>query len=154
MSSNGYFVGIATIAITLLFIYKRMKSKLLYPIANPKITSAFGSRKHPVTGVVSFHNGIDLAAAVGTAVAAPADGLVHSIYSNTEGGNQMTIKHDNGFTTGYAHLSRYAVKAGDRVKSSQLVAYTGNTGQTTGPHLHFTLKDESGNLLDPVKYLS
>ncbi len=133
---------------------RRASKVLLYPVANPRITSGYGTRKHPVTGATSFHNGIDLAGPIGQVIAAPADGVVLTQYSNAAGGIQMTVKHDNGFTTGYAHLSKYAVKTGERVSRSQVIAYIGNTGQSTGPHLHFTVRDESGNLIDPATVLS
>ena len=131
----------------------RAGKKMLYPLAVNVITSPFGNRKHPITGLMTFHNGIDLAAKIGTVVACPADGIVTAVTYNSTGGNQLSIKHDNGFTTGYLHLSRYAVKLNDRVKQSQIIAYTGATGNVTGPHLHLILKDASGKYLNPADYL-
>lgn len=132
----------------------RAKRKvLLYPVANPNITSPFGQRKHPITGKQSFHNGIDLAGKVGQAIAAPADGVVKASFTNDAGGLQLIVSHDNGFTTGYAHLSKVLVAVGQRVTQSQVIAQMGNTGESTGPHLHFTVRNSSGNLVNPVDYL-
>jgi murein DD-endopeptidase MepM/ murein hydrolase activator NlpD len=132
----------------------RAKRKVLrYPVANPNITSPFGDRIHPITKVKTFHNGIDLSGKIGQVIAAPADGEVKTVYTNDAGGLQMTVKHDNGFTTGYAHLSKVQAAVGQRVTQSQVIALMGNSGQSTGPHLHFTVRDESGNLVNPVDYL-
>ena len=79
------------------------------------------------------------------------DGTVENVYSNALGGNQLTIKHSNGFTTGYAHLTKALVKKGDKIKKGQELALSGNTGRSTGPHVHFTMKDAKGNYLDPAK---
>lgn len=144
-------LGFGTLAAVLA---SRAKRKVLrYPVANPNITSPFGDRIHPITKVKTFHNGIDLSGKIGQVIAAPADGEVRTVYTNDAGGLQMTIKHDNGFTTGYAHLSKVQVAVGQRVTQSQVIALMGNSGQSTGPHLHFTVRDESGNLVNPVDYL-
>lgn len=126
---------------------------LRYPVNNPRITSGYGMRKHPVTGLQAFHNGIDLAGTIGQVIAAPADGIVTNVSTSATGGNQLIIKHDNGFTTGYAHLQRSAVAVGQRVTTAQVIAYIGNTGASTGPHLHFTVRDASGQYVNPVDYL-
>lgn len=128
-------------------------SKMLYPLYS-KITSPFGYRINPVTGQKQFHNGIDLSAAVATKIKSPGDGIVSNYYSNDVGGNQLIIKHDNGFTTGYAHLNKSFVSMGERVNQGQFIAESGNTGKVTGPHLHLTLRDKDGNLLDPEKFFS
>lgn len=125
---------------------------LIYPV-NGKITSKFGSRTHPVTGTHSYHNGIDIAVPIGTSVIAPASGKVKSVYSNSAGGNQLIIKHDNGYQSGFAHLASAQVKVGDRVQQGQTVALSGNTGASTGPHLHYTLRKD-GELVDPSKHLT
>jgi len=136
-------------------VVSRAKRKvLLYPVANPKVTSQFGNRIHPITKVQSFHNGIDLAGKEGTVIACPADGVVTGVNTTTAGGNQLFIRHDNGFTTGYAHLQKALVSVNQRVITSQVIALMGNTGQSTGPHLHLTVRNESGNYVNPVDYLS
>jgi murein DD-endopeptidase MepM/ murein hydrolase activator NlpD len=122
----------------------------LHPVA-AKISSPFGYRTHPVTKVQQFHNGVDLPVPVNTQIKSPMGGMVAEVYSNAAGGNQLVIKHDNGFTTGYAHLTKALVKKGDKIKQGDIIAMSGNTGKTTGPHLHFTLKDKSGNWVDPAK---
>lgn len=122
----------------------------IMPVA-AKVSSPFGYRTHPITKVQQFHNGIDLPVPVKTKVKSPMPGVVASVYSNTAGGNQLTIKHDNGFTTGYAHLTEALVKKGDRIKQGDIIALSGNTGKSTGPHVHLTLKDKAGNWLDAAK---
>lgn len=162
MKGNGTILLIGGSAALLLYFLSRDNTgtalppmpviKLLYRPVPGKITQAFGPRKHPVTGEPDNHNGIDLAAPIGTPVLAPAAGRVKSIYSNTAGGKQLIVEH-NGFTTGYAHLSAYSVTVGQTVAAGQVIAKSGNTGNTTGPHLHFTLRDGKGLLTDPAKYL-
>lgn len=119
-----------------------------------KITSGFGYRTDPKTGKAgAFHNGIDLAVPVGTAIKAPMDGVVSLVNSGGDGGNQIVIRHTNGYFTGYAHLSKQLVKKGDQVKKGEVIGLSGNTGKSTGPHLHFTMTDRSGAKVDPRKYM-
>lgn len=130
--------------------------KMPWPV-NGRISSKFGYRIHPVTGQTQvLHNGTDLAVPVGTPVIAPANGVVDAIWNNSGGGIQLRILHnDNKFITGYAHLSQYAsgIYKGAKVKKGQVVALTGNTGSSTGPHLHLTLKDQkTKNYYDPEKH--
>lgn len=116
----------------------------LWPVPGyHQVTSKFGPRTAPTAGASSIHNGIDIAAPIGTPVVAPWDGIVAKVYSNAAGGNQLIIDHDNGYRTGYAHLSRALVQVGDRVTRGQQVAEVGNTGHSTGPHLHFTVRPPS-----------
>ncbi len=124
----------------------------LKPLA-AKISSPFGYRTNPVTKEKQFHNGIDLPVPVGTSVKSPMDGVVENVYFNSLGGNQLIVKHSNGFSTGYAHLTKALVKKGDKIKKGQSLALSGNTGRSTGPHVHFTMKDAKGNYLDPAKVL-
>ncbi|GAB4044623.1 M23 family metallopeptidase [Spirosoma litoris] len=148
----GVLVLVAGAAV---LIRQKLRAVLVWPLAGTvRITSAFGNRVAPTAGASTDHTGIDLAAPVGTPVKCPADGAVTNVYTTGSGGNQLTILHDNGLTTGYAHLSRYGVKSGDRVLTGQIIAYTGNTGTTTGPHLHFSVKDKLGQFVDPLNYLS
>lgn len=117
-----------------------------------KITSKFGYRTDPKTGKQNaFHNGIDLAVPMGTQIKSPMPGIVDAITSGGDGGNQVIIKHENGYKTGYAHLSKQLVKKGDKVKQGDVIGLSGNTGKSTGPHLHFTLTDPSGAKVDPQK---
>ena len=110
-------------------------------------------RKHPVTKDESFHNGVDIAAAMYTQVLSPKAGTVVNIFENATGGKQLIIEHENGMRTGYAHLSSYKVVRGQAVKAGQVIALTGNTGQSTGPHLHLTVT-VGGKKVDPEKYFS
>jgi murein DD-endopeptidase len=79
------------------------------------------------------------------------DGIVELLNSGGPGGNEVIIKHSNGYKTGYAHLTRALVKKGDHIKQGHVIALSGNTGKSTGAHLHFTLTDPSGAKVDPQK---
>lgn len=142
------FIVASVIAYRLIF---KISSVMKYPVAG-RITSKFGNRIHPITGATSFHNGIDIAAPIGTPVHSPYSGVVKSVYSNNTGGIQMIVDHDNGFRTGYAHLSETIARPGQRVKQGEIIAKTGNTGASTGPHLHLTLR-KNGTLVNPEEYL-
>jgi murein DD-endopeptidase MepM/ murein hydrolase activator NlpD len=139
--------GIALLALLLEQGIKRYVSPVI-----GKIASNFGERINPVTGVKEFHNGVDIAVPSGTQVRAPSGGKVISVYTSAEGGNQLVITHTDGYTTGYAHLSKSIVKAGDKVNKGQIVAYSGQTGQATGPHLHLSLRNKSGTYINPLNY--
>jgi murein DD-endopeptidase MepM/ murein hydrolase activator NlpD len=154
MTQKQYLIIGASIAASGLAVYFLLQArKMLMPV-DGSITSPFGLRKNPISGDPEFHNGIDIQAAEGTPIVAPAAGLVINVFSNDKGGNQMLIKHDNGYTTGYAHLSAYEVKQGDRVSKGQLIALVGTTGNSTGAHLHLTLKDKNGVTIDPQNYFA
>lgn len=114
--------------------------------AKARISSPFGPRWG------SMHNGIDIAVVTGTPVRAAADGRV--VYSGTNGGYgiMVILDHGNGVETRYAHHSRNAVSVGQSVKRGDIVAYSGNTGVSTGPHLHFEIRYNK-NPVDPLKYL-
>lgn len=106
-----------------------------------RISSNFGFRRHPIAGYRKMHQGIDFAAGTGTPVVAPADGVVVEARRWGGYGNWLRIRHSNGLETGYGHLSRYAsgMRAGQRVRQGQVVAYVGSTGASTGPHLHYEI---------------
>ena len=101
------------------------------------ITDGFGPRLDPFTRRPAFHEGLDISVAVGTVVAAPANGVV--VFADRESGygKVLRINHGYGFTTLYAHLDRFLVKEGDRVTRGQQIARVGMTGRTNGPHLHY-----------------
>jgi len=126
-------------------------SDYMLPVQNFKITSGYGSRNAPLKGASTNHNGLDLGVAINSDVFAPMNGVVKSIYSNGLGGNQLVIEHEDGSRTGYAHLNGYKVKVGDNVSKGQVIALSGNTGNSTGPHLHFTYRNPSGDLVDPSR---
>lgn len=132
---------------------KEKAESWLRPVA-AKITSGFGYRTDPKTGKPKeFHNGIDLAVPVGTQIKSPMPGVVFALNSGGDGGNEIIIKHDNGYKTGYAHLSKQLVKKGDKIKQGDVIGLSGNTGKSTGPHLHLTLTDPSGAKVDPQKMI-
>jgi len=105
-----------------------------------RISSNFNlSRRHPITGRVAPHHGTDFATPTGTTVVSPADGRVVRRGWHPFGGNYMVIDHGQGYTTRYLHLHRFLVSRGTSVKRGQRIAQTGNTGRSTGPHLHYEL---------------
>ncbi len=111
-------------------------------------------RTPPVTGAKTFHLGLDLTASVGTPVYAAADGVIEQRRSSPKGyGNVIRIRHAFGFTTLYGHLSKFNVTAGQFVKKGQIIAWSGNTGLSTGPHLHYEVRflDKA---LDPRRFIA
>ena len=117
-----------------------------------RLTSPFGDRTHPVTKKIEFHSGIDLANNTGTYIYASATGIVLFSEINGTYGKMILISHGNGYSTVYAHLSKQLVKAGDQVKKGDLIGKMGSTGRSTGPHLHFEIR-ENGTPIDPQKIL-
>lgn len=103
-----------------------------------RLSSHFNPRRlHPVTGRVSPHKGTDFAMPIGTAVQSPADGRVEKVGNHPAAGRYIVIRHDNGYKTRYLHLSRPLVSNGQRVTMGERIALSGNTGRSTGPHLHY-----------------
>jgi murein DD-endopeptidase MepM/ murein hydrolase activator NlpD len=123
------------------------------PIMAGYYSSNFGYRIDPITGRSAFHTGVDLIAPPGTPVMAAAGGVVSQVGYLAEYGNIVDVDHDNGLTTRYAHLSKSLVKVGDIVLKSQKIALVGQTGRTTGPHLHFEVR-EKGIPLNPNKFFA
>jgi murein DD-endopeptidase MepM/ murein hydrolase activator NlpD len=125
--------------------------RFIWPCLGP-ISSPFGPRIHPVYGGPDFHTGIDIAIPVGTPVYAAAPGRV--IETGTRGGYGLlvVIDHGDGYSTYYAHLSRFLVSEGQFVEAGQAVALSGNTGLSTGPHLHFEIR-RYGEPLNPSLFL-
>ncbi len=117
------------------------------------VTSPFGPRISPFSGLHSFHEGIDIAAEVGTPVVAPADGVVVKAEFSPGYGNMVEISHGYGIKTVFAHNSRLNVKAGQQVKRGDVISYIGDTGASTGPHLHYEVR-LNGLPVNPVKYLN
>ena len=128
----------------------------IFPLKDPErysYSSEFGGRKDPFTGEYSYHSGLDIACPLGTTVVAADSGIVvESVDSNGSAGYHITILHDNGLSTTYMHLSKRLVEVGERVYAGQEIALSGSTGRSTGPHLHFTVLDEDGKLVNPRKY--
>ncbi len=123
------------------------------PVKAGYYSSNYGYRLDPITGRSAFHTGVDIIAALGTPVMAAAGGVVSTVQYLSEYGNVVDVDHDNGLTSRYAHLSKSLVKVGDVVMKGQLIAQVGNTGRTTGPHLHFEVR-EKGIPLNPNKFLA
>jgi len=100
-----------------------------------------------------YHFGIDFAIKQGTPVKATADGVVTIAENNDNLGYYIMIKHGNGYSTMYAHNSRLTVQKGEQVHKGDLIAYSGNMGVSSGPHLHYAVFDENGNPVDPLPFL-
>jgi murein DD-endopeptidase MepM/ murein hydrolase activator NlpD len=123
------------------------------PVTAGYYSSNFGYRIDPFSGRSAFHAGIDFIAEPGTAVFAAAGGKVVSAGYHGDYGNVVDVDHDNGLSTRYAHLSNVAVKEGDVVLKGQRVGSVGSTGRSTGPHLHFEVR-ENGVPLNPTRFLA
>jgi murein DD-endopeptidase MepM/ murein hydrolase activator NlpD len=132
----------------------RSNGFLDFPVSG-SVTSPFGWRTHPIYGYRSLHDGIDFGASCGTPIRAVADGTVLEEYFQTAWGNRIIIDHGFHHGVGLAtisnHLSSYAVSAGSRVSRGQVVGYVGNTGWSTGCHLHFTVL-QNGAAVDPTNW--
>jgi murein DD-endopeptidase MepM/ murein hydrolase activator NlpD len=113
------------------------------PLRVMRKTSGFGERTDPFTGKQSFHTGVDLGCPVNTPVYAARDGVVRFAGYDGDFGNLVIIAHAHGYCSYYGHLSRILVKPGKRVTIKSCLALSGNTGRTTGPHLHFEIRKES-----------
>lgn len=101
------------------------------------LSSGFGNRISPFTGLKEFHRGIDIATRSGAPIIAPADGIVSQICWDRGYGKTLVVKHGYGLVTKYAHLKKALVKKGHKVKRGEKIALVGNTGRSTGPHLHY-----------------
>jgi murein DD-endopeptidase MepM/ murein hydrolase activator NlpD len=115
------------------------KALLRTPINGARISSGFGMRRHPVLGYSRMHKGVDFAAPRGTPVYAAGDGTIDMIGRRGGYGNYVRIRHNPEYSTAYAHLYKFAngMKRGRHVKQGQVIAYSGSTGVSTGPHLHY-----------------
>ncbi len=122
------------------------------PVEGP-IGSGFGVRPDPITGRAALHSGLDFPADVGTSIVAAAGGMVQLAEWHPQYGQMLEIDHGKGLVTRYAHVSKLLVHAGDLVKPGQRVAEVGNTGRSTGAHLHFEVLVD-GSPQDPTRFLS
>ena len=137
------------------------KSILKTPLDGARLSSNFGMRKHPISGFNKMHKGIDFAAPIGTPIYAGGNGIVEYVGTNGGYGKYIRIRHNNEYKTAYAHLNSYkkGISKGVRVNQGEVIGYVGNTGRSTGPHLHYeiiyqnkqinplTLKLPSGKIL-------
>ncbi|QNL45702.1 M23 family metallopeptidase [Oscillibacter hominis] len=117
------------------------------------LSSSFGYREHPIEGEERFHYGVDLAADTGTAVGCFADGTVTAVGESSSLGKYVTVAHENGYSTLYAHCSKTVVNSGASVTRGEKIAEVGETGMATGPHLHFELHNGS-EYLNPIYYVT
>ena len=132
-------------------LQRAMGELFIYPIKG-RLTSPFGYRKDPFTGRKSFHSGIDLAAPTGTPIKVVLDGTVSEISSSRIFGNYMIVTHSNGYQTLYGHLSKFKARRGQKVVQGEIIAFVGNTGMSTGPHVHLSIY-KHGKLIDPLSVL-
>jgi len=116
------------------------------------VTSGFGFRTNPFTGLNQMHEGIDISNRAGTVIIAPADGFVSDIGSDVAHGRLLVISHGFGMTTRYSHLNKVLVKVGQKVRRGDRVAEVGTSGKTTGPHLHYEVRLH-GIPVNPIRYI-
>jgi len=144
-------------------VYKMAKNKAkmlasipaIQPVANKdlkRIASGFGYRIHPIYKTLRMHTGIDFSAPIGTPIYATGDGVVEHLKNKMTGyGKVMMINHGFGYESLYAHMSKIFVKPGEKVKRGQIIGYVGNTGRSTGPHLHYEIR-KNGKPVNPVHF--
>ncbi len=127
----------------------------ILPISNKDLTrtaSGFGLRIHPIYKIIKFHAGMDFTAPSGTDIYATGDGTIASVISSRRGlGNHIIINHGFGYSSVYAHLDRFNVRAGQKVKRGDVIGFVGSTGTSVAPHLHYEIKLNGVNV-DPVNY--
>lgn len=119
------------------------------PVSGGRISSHYGWRRHPITQQYRMHTGIDYAVPIGTPVVAAQHGKVVFVGRQGGYGNLVVIKHNDTYRTVYAHLDRFKVNNGDWVEQGQVIALSGNTGLSTGPHLHYEIR-KNGLSLNPL----
>ena len=117
------------------------------------VTDGFGYRDHPIDGDMRFHYGVDMEANSGDVICSFADGTVTAVGESSDLGKYITVLHGNGYTTLYAHCSRITASSAQQVKAGDPIAEVGDTGRTTGPHLHFEMHRDT-TYLNPVYYVS
>ena len=126
----------------------------ILPISSTKIKRIghFGMRRHPIYGIWKLHEGTDFTAKKGTQIHATGDGIVEGVKTSKRGyGNQILINHGFGYKTRYAHLSKFLVKEGQKIKRGDVIGLVGNTGLSTGPHLHYEVR-KNGQAIDPINF--
>jgi murein DD-endopeptidase MepM/ murein hydrolase activator NlpD len=124
----------------------------LYPVDVPYRSSSYGWRHDPILGIRAFHSGLDFSAAQGEPIRATADGRVKTVGRGPDYGKFVVIDHGDRLETRYAHASKILVNEGDLVQREDVIALVGNTGRSTGPHLHYEIRYNNRSL-DPRQYL-
>jgi murein DD-endopeptidase MepM/ murein hydrolase activator NlpD len=120
----------------------------LAPLSRAYMTSAFGNRLHPILGTWRAHSGVDLAAPLGSPIAATSNGRVNRAGWNGGYGLYIAVDHPGGVETRYGHMSRLNVVEGQTVRRGDIIGFVGSTGQSTGPHLHYEVR-LNGRAVDP-----
>ena len=140
-------------------LHKFLESRKMLLASTPSIwpvkgwmSSRFGYRTSPFTGEREFHRGIDISTRINAPITSPGDGIVSGISWDHGYGKIMTIKHGNGLVTRYAHLTKALVKKGQYVKRGDTIALVGNTGRSTGPHLHYEVH-LNRVAVNPLRYI-
>ena len=134
--------------------YDYVGGEMAWPVpGHTIITSKFGMRTHPITGVYKLHTGVDISASIGDTFIAANDGVVAKAEYNTAYGNMVLINHGGGVSTLYAHGSEIMVEVGQEVKRGDEVLKVGSTGYSTGPHAHFEVRI-NGQYVDPMPYIT
>ena len=149
-----------TLAATAAGVFPNTADSVIYPLGitcrvpveGAVLTSRFGGRLHPITGEGRFHKGIDLAAEKGSPIRSLAAGIVRTAETSDSYGNYLIVSHSDGACALYAHCDNLLVAAGEHVEGGQQIATVGETGNTTGAHLHLELW-RAGKLLNPEDYL-
>ena len=141
-------------AATLNIGYDYVGGEMAWPVpGHTRITSNYGMRTHPITGVYKLHTGVDISASIGDSFIAANDGVVAKAEYNTAYGNMVLINHGGGVSTLYAHGSQIMVQVGQEVKRGDEVLKVGNTGYSTGPHAHFEVR-VNGQYVNPMPYIT
>ncbi|MFT5701554.1 MAG: murein DD-endopeptidase MepM/ murein hydrolase activator NlpD [Desulforhopalus sp.] len=134
---------------------KYLKTIRLLPLGTPvkgPITSRYGKRKDPMNSKSAFHTGIDFRGKRGEKIRATGDGVVKKAFKNGGYGNYVMIDHGNGYTTSFSHMQKYLVRRGDQIKRGQVIGLVGNTGRSTGPHLHYEVALD-GRTVNPYNFM-
>lgn len=131
----------------------RLAPAVIWPTHSKIITSSFGYRSDPFQGVSAYHSGIDIAGEIGDPVYAAMDGVVTTAEQMGARGKYIIIEHSNGLETWYMHLNGMKVSSGDKVHKGEQIGMLGNTGRSTGPHLHFQVVKQN-KAVNPLKYVN
>lgn len=126
----------------------------IQPIDSRKLRGAisgFGYRMHPIYKIRKMHEGLDFAAPIGTKIYATGDGIVVAAGVERGYGNRIVINHGYGYVTKYAHMSKFKVRAGERIKRGDMIGMVGNTGASTGPHCHYEIY-KNGKTINPINF--